>query len=340
MADHVLVVVGASAGGVEALQTLVAGLPARFPAAVLVVLHIPPEPPSQLHTILARAGSLPVALAEDGAAIIAGQIYVAPADRHLLVEGERLRVTRGPKENRMRPAVDVLFRSAAYSVGPQAIGVVLSGLLDDGTAGLWAIKDRGGVALVQAPQDALFASMPESALRHVAVDYTLAAADMPAVLAQLAYERGAARAETRPPEAMAIELAVGLEGNALQRGVMQLGPISPNTCPECHGVLVRIQEGPIVRYRCHTGHAFSLQTLLAEVNEEIDATLWNAIRAIEERILLLQEMEQVARERQELGTAEQCAAQAQATQRHVQQIRELVLSHTLFGRADDGDKAA
>jgi len=335
MADHALVVVGASAGGVEALQALIAGLPARFPAAVLVVLHIPAHPPSQLHAILARAGALPVTLAEDGEASLPGHIYVAPADRHLLVEGEQLRVTRGPKENRSRPAVDVLFRSAAYSVGPRAIGVVLSGMLDDGTAGLWAIKDRGGATVVQAPEDALFASMPESALAHVAVDYTLAAADMPAVLSQLAYERSTARPHARPPEAMGLEITIGLEGNALQGGVMQLGPVSPNTCPECHGVLVRIQEGPIVRYRCHTGHAFSLQTLLAEVNEEIDATLWNAVRAIEERILLLRELEQLAQERQDRATAQQYAAQAQTTAQHVQQIRQLVLSHSLFGQAPD-----
>jgi two-component system chemotaxis response regulator CheB len=335
MADHALVVVGASVGGVEALQSLVAGLPPQFPAAVLVVLHIPAHPPSQLHAILARAGALPVTTAEDGEAIVPGHIYVAPADRHLLVEGERLRVTRGPKENRLRPAVDVLFRSAAYTAGPRAIGVVLSGVLDDGTAGLWAIKDRGGAALVQSPQDALFASMPESALQHVAVDYTLAAADMPAVLSQLAHERGAARGHGRPSDAMGLEVAIGLEGNALQGGVMQLGPVSPNTCPECHGMLVRIQEGPIVRYRCHTGHAFSLQTLLAGVNEEIDATLWGAVRAIEERILLLREMELLAKERQDTATAQQYAAQAQATAQHVQQIRELVLSHSLFGQVPD-----
>lgn len=251
------------------------------------------------------------------------------------MEGERLRVTRGPKEHRSRPAVDVLFLSAAYSVGPRVIGVVLSGMLDDGTAGLWAIKDRGGAAVVQTPREALFASIPESALAHVAVDYTLAAADMPAVLSRLAHERSAARPHAHPPEAMGLEVTIGLEGNALQGGVMQLGPVSPNTCPECHGVLVRIQEGPIARYRCHTGHAFSLQPLLAEVNEEIDATLWNAVRAIEERILLLRELEQLAQERQDRATARQYAAQAQTAEQHVQQIRALVLSHSLFGQASN-----
>lgn len=335
MAERALVVVGASAGGVEALQTLIAGLPPTFPAAVLVVLHIPAHTPSHLHAILARAGMLPVMPAEDGAAILPGHVYVARHDRHLLVEGERLRLTRGPKENRMRPAVDVLFRSAAYSAGPRAIGVLLSGTLDDGTAGLWAIKDRGGVALVQSPEDALFASMPESALQHVVVDYSLPISDIPAVLTSLVREQRAAQEWLQASEAMELETAIALEGNALQRGVMRLGPVSGNTCPDCHGVLVRIQEGPIVRFRCHTGHAFSLQTLLAEVDEAIDTTLWGAVRAIEERILLLQELEQAARDQQDLVMAQECAAQARTTAQHVQKIRELVLSHTLFGRADE-----
>jgi two-component system chemotaxis response regulator CheB len=326
------VVVGASAGGVEALRVLIAGLPATFPAAVLVVLHIPAHTPSQLHSILARAGSLPVTSAEDGEAIVAGHVYVAPADRHLLVEVGYLRLTRGPKENRVRPAIDVLFRSAAYSLGPRVIGIVLTGMLDDGTAGLWAIKDQGGITLVQSPEDALHPSMPESALQHVAIDYTLPVAAMPALLTKIIYDTAGAIPHAESAEAMRIETRIALEGNGLKEGIMQLGPISPNTCPECHGVLVRMQEGSIVRYRCHTGHAYSLQTLLADVNEKIDTTLWNALRVIEERILLLREMEQTARAMQDNVTAQQCAEQAHATEQQVQRVRELVLNDALFGR--------
>jgi two-component system, chemotaxis family, protein-glutamate methylesterase/glutaminase len=336
MVHRDIVVVGASAGGVEALQALVAGLPATFPATVFVVLHIPAHTPSQLHTILARVATLPVTPAEDGQAIVPGRVYVARTDRHLLLEADRLRVTRGPKENRVRPAVDVLFRSAAYTFGPRVIGIVLSGMLDDGTAGLWAIKDQGGIALVQSPQEAQHASMPESALQHVEIDATLSVASMPAALVELTREPVNVPEPAVPYQALEIETRIALEGNALQGGIMQLGPVSPNTCPECHGVLVRIQEGAIVRYRCHTGHAFSLQTLLAEVNEEIDATLWGAVRAIEERILLLREMEQLARKQQDRATAQQCTELAEATGQQVQRIRELVLNHTLFGRPDSG----
>jgi two-component system chemotaxis response regulator CheB len=330
MAHRNIVVVGASAGGVTALQTLVAGLPTTFPATLLVVLHVPAHTPSQLHSILARVCALPVTAAEDGDPIIPGHVYVARTDRHLLLEADRIRVTRGPKENRMRPAVDVLFRSAAYTFGPQAIGIVLSGMLDDGTAGLWAIKDRGGVALVQSPEDAEHASMPQSAIQHVAVDAVLPAAAIPARLVELTRD-SFTRVSAAPAPEMQIETRIALEGNALQGGIMELGAVSSNTCPECHGVLVRIHEGAIVRYRCHTGHAFSLQTLLADVNEEIDATLWGALRAIEERILLLREMEELARANEDTHTAQECAQQAEDTERGVQPIRELVLNHSLFG---------
>ena len=163
-----IVVIGASAGGIEALSALLALLPADFPAAILVVVHISADSPGVLPSILARAGVLPVETAKDGVAILPGRVYVAPPDRHLLLEPGSIRVTRGPKENRFRPAIDPLFRSAAQAYGEQVIGVVLSGSLDDGTAGLWAIKDRGGLAIVQEPSEAAYPSMPLSALQYVA----------------------------------------------------------------------------------------------------------------------------------------------------------------------------
>jgi two-component system, chemotaxis family, protein-glutamate methylesterase/glutaminase len=334
MVHRDIVVVGASAGGVEALQTLIAGLPADFPAAVLMVLHMPAHSPSLLPGILARKGRLPITDAKDGEVPVPGRVYVASADRHLLLGPDCIRLSRGPKENRARPAVDVLFRSAAHNFGPRVIGIVLSGRLDDGTAGLWTIKDCGGLALVQSPEDADYASMPESALKHVKVDHTLPVADMPTLLVELT--RKAVHSDEQPmfPDRLAIETGIALESNALQEGVMQLGEISPNTCPECHGVLVRIKEGSIIRYRCHTGHAYSLETLLAEVNEEIDVTLVSAMRAIEERILLLEEMENIAREQHDTANSQKWAQQKQVTEQYVQGVRQLVLSHHLFGRTE------
>lgn len=324
-----VVVIGASAGGIEALKVLIAGLPERFPAAVLVALHISPHLPSQLDAVLRPTSRLPVKSAEDGEFVLAGHIYVASADRHLLMDsnGRRLRVTRGPKENRVRPAIDVLFRSAAYWLGPDVVGVVLSGNLDDGTAGLWAIKDRGGIAIVQSPEDAMYASMPESALRHVAVDHTLPVAEMPDLLVRLAQSPIRSGAVRSAGDVMKTEVTIALEGNALQEGVMQLGAISANTCPECHGVLVRIREGSLIRYRCHTGHAFSLETLLVEVNEEIDQTLWAALRALEERILLLRELEEAAGTRGDDVAAARYAGEGNGTAERAQRIREMVLAH-------------
>ena len=325
MPSRDIIVVGASAGGVEALQTLVSSLPASLPATILVVLHIPAHSPSHLHLILDRAGELPAMPASDGAPIVPGRVYVAVPDRHLLLEEDRIRVTRGPKENRARPAVDALFRSAAYAFGPRVIGVVLSGNLDDGTAGLWAIKDRGGIVLVQSPQEAQFPSMPESALQHVAVDHVLPVADMPSVISNLTRDNVMTGNYAPAPELMAEETHIALGEGGPQVGLLQPEDLSPNTCPECHGVLMRIREGPIVRYRCHTGHAFSVQTLLTGVNEEIDHTLADALRAVEERILFLREMEQLARANHDEATADRCARQADETEQRAQRIREITL---------------
>src|SRR5215211_1119499 len=183
-----IIVVGASAGGIEALRVLAGGLPADFPASLFVVLHTSPESPAMLPNILDRSGSLPALSPKDGDRIRPGTIYVAPPDRHLLIEPNRLRVTRGPKENRFRPAVDPLFRSAAETYGPRVIGVILTGYLDDGTAGLWNVKQRGGTTIVQDPADAVADSMPRSALKHVEVDHCVRLVQIPSLLVRLTHE--------------------------------------------------------------------------------------------------------------------------------------------------------
>jgi two-component system chemotaxis response regulator CheB len=328
--NHDIVVVGGSAGAIGVLKHLVRDLPKKFPAALLVVQHIPPNCPSQLAAILAQASPLPAKAAEDGESVRAGHIYVAPPDRHLLVESDRLRVTRGPKENRSRPAIDALFRSAAYSCGPRVIGIVLSGSLDDGTAGLWAIKDRGGITVVQNPTDAEHPSMPQSAMDHSTIDHVVAGHELTQLLNRITSDGSRAVTRVEAAKAMEIETRIALEGYALREGIMNLGPVSPNTCPECHGVLVRIQEGRIVRFRCHTGHAYSVETLLAEVNDEIDSSLWGTLRAIEERIMLLREMERLALARNDAAAARSHDTEAEATAKHVRVLRELVLDHQLF----------
>ena len=333
--NHPIVVIGASAGGVSALTTLVAGIPSDFAAAVYIVLHIPAQAPSRLHEILARHARLPVTAARDEDPIRAGHIVVAVADRHLMVDGEMIRVTRGPKESRVRPAIDVLFRSAAASFGPQVIGVVLSGTLDDGTAGLWAIKDRGGVALVQDPKTAEFPSMPESASRYVEVDAMLPIEELPSELVRRVRNMPAKEVTGPVPDRMKVENLIAREGNGLQAGSLELGDKSKYTCPECHGALVEIKEGKVVRFRCHTGHAFSIKSLLADVNDAIDSSLWDTLRAVEERILLLRQIEEMARLDGALTEADHSARHAEAAEERVELLRSMLMDGKIAGHLPD-----
>jgi two-component system chemotaxis response regulator CheB len=325
--------IGASAGGVEAMRTLFAGLPDDLPAAVLVVLHMPAHSPSRLDGVLTAVTRLPVEIARDGARLQPGHVYVASPDRHLLVEGQRLRLSRGPKECRVRPAIDVLFRSLAIGCGPMAAGVVLSGMLDDGTAGLWSLKEHGGRTLVQDPADAMHPSMPESAIEHVAVDTVASAGELARELAAWAHQAASSPASAPPAlEGHKVESTIASEANALQKGVLDLGVLSKFTCPDCHGVLVEIQEGRVVRFRCHTGHAFSIKTLLAEVNSAIDNGLWATLRAIEERLLLLRQLGELARQRGDVQEAERCEREADHLGKPIKAMRALVLDPHLFGQ--------
>jgi two-component system chemotaxis response regulator CheB len=316
------IVVGASAGGIRALRNLLRTVPPDLPAAILAVVHIPATGESVLPFVLGHAGPLPAKAAEDGEPLSKGNVYVAPPDRHLLVQHGRMRLTQGPRENRHRPSIDALFRSAAVDLGPRVIGVVLSGTLDDGTAGLWAVKDRGGVAVVQSPDEAEFRDMPRNALAHVDVDHELPVAEIGAKLAALAAQESPM--PTAVPPAMTAEAAIELNDNALSQGVLELGVPSSITCPECHGSLVEIREGSIVRFRCHTGHASSLHTLLAETEVAIEKSLWNTVRALEERSFLRQTMERRAREAGELGLAEQLAVDAARDREAAERVRRLV----------------
>lgn len=184
-----VIVIGASSGGIDALRTIASQLPADLPAAICVVIHVAPESPGSLHELFTRSSKVPTSTASDGESLKPGHIYFAPPDHHLLIGPGTLRLTRGPKENRFRPAIDTLFRSAAQAYGPKVVGVVLSGDLDDGTAGLLAVKEFGGIAVVQDPEEALFPSMPRSAREHVKVDYCLPVAEIAPLLVSLSRGR-------------------------------------------------------------------------------------------------------------------------------------------------------
>jgi len=329
-----IVVIGASAGGLETLRDLVARLPADFAAPIVIVVHLAPDSPEVLPDILSRSGPLPAVHVRNGDRLSAGRIYVAPADRHVVVEPGRLRLTRGPRENRFRPAVDPLFRSAAQVYGPLAIGVVLTGNLDDGTAGLWAIKQLGGVAIAQQPDDALFRSMPESAIRHVRVDYIVAAREVPELLVRLTSERVTVPAgPLAKPPSLDVEVRIAAEDNPVDAGVLALGEPSAFTCPECHGVLLQMHEGGRVRFRCHTGHGFSARSLVAEVNEQTDVALWNTIRAMQEGALLLETLGQHIQQHHGGGSSPAFAARAEELKRQAETLRQIAVSET----ADAGE---
>jgi two-component system chemotaxis response regulator CheB len=286
MAVPRIVVIGASSGGIEALRKLVPGLPRDFPAPICVVVHTAPEAVGVLDVLLRRAGALPASNAAAGERLQAGRIYVAPPDHHLLVEPGALHLSRGPKENRFRPAIDPLFRSAAQVYGPGAVGVILSGSLDDGTAGLRTIKQLGGIAVVQDPSDALYPSMPQSALNHIEVDHVVPVSDIAPLLTQLV-SRSLDEMPRRVPLEVEVEVKIAKEQSALDAGIGEIGVPSPFTCPECHGVLLRLKDASPLRFRCHTGHGYTADSLIAALNERIEDVLWTAVRTLQEGMLLL-----------------------------------------------------
>jgi len=260
---HDIIVVGASAGGVEALITLVQKLPANFPAALFVVVHFPAQSPSVLPRILNRAGPLPAAHARHEEVIQPGRIYVAVPDHHLLLHSGVVHVVRGPKENHCRPAIDPLFRSAAVAYGPRVIGVILSGSLGDGTAGLLTVKQRGGVAIVQDPVDALFPEMPRTALEYINADYVLPTAEIAPMLVRLAHEPVAEILSQIVSNNDKLEIALAEANMATIENEGRPSAPSVYACPDCGGTLWELQDGDLLRFRCRTGHAFSAESLLS-----------------------------------------------------------------------------
>ena len=288
---HNIIVIGASAGGVEVLRHIAAGLPSELKAAVFVVLHLPPGGTSVLPSILDRAGDLPAAHAVDGEAVEPGRIYVAPPDNHLLLDDGVVRLAAGPRENSHRPAIDPLFRSAATCYGPSAIGVILSGVLDDGTAGLAALKAAGGLTVVQNPEDALYPGMPRSAIDHVTPEHVVPGAAIAELLARLVEQAPGPVPDPPPePETVLEESFVAVDRGASDNP--QPGVPSGFTCPECSGALWETEEEGVVRFRCRTGHQYSLETLLSEQSGSIEAALWSALRALEERGAMLRRIAQ------------------------------------------------
>jgi two-component system, chemotaxis family, protein-glutamate methylesterase/glutaminase len=322
MAVRDIVVVGASAGGIEAVVELAGHLPRDFPGSLFVVIHFPGSASSTLPQILSRAGPLAARHAQDGEPIQTGRIYVAPPDLHMLLEAGHIRLSGGPKENGSRPAIDPLFRTAARSYGPRVIGVILSGNLNDGTAGLITIKQRGGVAMVQTLESALYPGMPTSAMEHLAVDYALPPGEIAELLSELAQQPVDAvevRALSNEVDPVDQQDEVGNEDRHTQPGIP-----STMSCPECHGVLWEMKDQELVRFRCRVGHAYSAEALLIHQSENLEAALWTALRALEEHSALSQRLASRAGSRGHARSASTFTEQAMDAEHHASVIRTVL----------------
>ena len=287
-----IVVVGGSAGALQPLMEMLRNVPSSIPASFFVVIHSSPDTPGMLVALLGKQSALTVAYAVDGARVEPGCVYVAPPDHHLLLEDGTMSITRGPRENGFRPAVDPLFRTAAAAHGGRVIGVVLSGGLDDGTRGLAAVKEAGGLAVVQQLDDVVATGMPSSAIRNVAVDHVVAAADLAPLLTRLigaaSLMKDRVMSEDHRPSDRAER---GL--HALERDGYPGSP-SAFTCPECGGALWELEKDKLTRFACHVGHSYTPDTLATGMAATLEAALWTALRALEENSAFLRRMEERA----------------------------------------------
>lgn len=318
-----VVVIGASAGGMEALSNLVSQFSADFPAPVLIVQHISADATGDiLLKALRQAGKLECKHAVQGDSIKAGYIYLAPSDHHILIHGDgKLQVTKGAQENRYRPSIDTLFRSAAVSFGNRLIGIILTGYLDDGTSGMVAIQRCGGTCIIQHPDDAKYPDMPLNAINQLDADYVIPVAEMGSVLVQLTSEKVKARQKVAPKDIL-IESRIAERVLSDLDAVNSLGEQVPFNCPGCGGVLWKIGTNKELRYRCHTGHAYTYKSLLAEQTNKIEETMWTALRMFEERRNLL-----ITYSKTQTGATARSARERSAlSQIHIDRIRAILIS--------------
>jgi two-component system chemotaxis response regulator CheB len=316
-----ILAIGASAGGVEALMTLARGFQKDLPASVLMTLHLSSEFRSSLDELLNMAGPLPAHFATHGESLHKGQIYIAPPNSHLLVDGDRAHLGRGPRENNSRPAIDPMLRSAAACCGSRVIGVVLTGTLGDGASGLWAVGQCGGLTVVQDPDDAAFADMPRAALEKIDPDHVAPLKDMPKLLDGLV--RQAAGAAVDVPDRIRAEVAIA-RGDESMIDMDRIGRRSVLSCPDCGGVMWEMDEGELTRFRCHVGHTYTAEHINLAIDDSLRRALGAAQRALEERVALTRKLHEQAIANGRRLTAANWGAKAEEYEREMQVIRAAI----------------
>jgi two-component system chemotaxis response regulator CheB len=318
-----IVAVGSSLGGVDATGQLLAALPADFPAAILVVLHVGANGKNLLADIFSSRSRLPIHTAKEGMRITRGCVYVAPADHHLIVVDEIVRLGHGPRENMSRPAIDPTFRSVALTYGPRAIGVILTGLLNDGSAGLADIKRCGGIAVVQNPREAVAADMPLGALAATEVDYRTSLSELPELLLTLVAQP--AESKQPPPPDIAIEVDIALGGTSDADVIKRVADPTTYSCPTCGGVLSEMRRRPPLRFRCQVGHAFTAETLMSSKEGSADEAMRLALRVLDERAHLSAQIARDARTHGRVAAARAHDSTAEQARESARVIREAML---------------
>jgi len=328
LSEHDIIVIGTSAGGLKALSAVLSELPADIGAAIFVVQHLAADHKSDLPRLLEDICDLPVTHPIDGATFETGHVYVAPPDHHLLVNADTVRVLRGPQENRFRPSIDALFRSAARSHGSRVIGVVLTGYLDDGTVGLQAIKKRGGIAVVQDPAEAAYPSMPRSALRYVKVDHSVPIAKVGPLLTRLVAKQPPAQKRYPLTPEIEIESKIAeqlMDTKEFLESVEEIGALTPYTCPDCHGAIWQLGEDEPLKLRCHVGHSFTGEVFTTAQSQSVENALWAAVRVMEEKVTFSRQLAARKRKQKLHKAAKSYEKQASALDDEVTTVRDLIV---------------
>ncbi len=319
MRNRNILAIGTSAGGFQALRSLARSFPVDFPASVLVTIHLPSHFRSELDRILSADGPLPAVFAEDGMALRSGRIYLAPSGCHMLLDGG-LSLGVGPRENNARPAIDPMLRSVAACCGSRAVGAVLTGTLGDGASGLWALKRCGGITVVQDPRDAAYSEMPAAALSLASPEHVVKMADLPSLLATCV--RQPPGEPVAVPDRVKLEVEIARSGRAGMSDLDGLGRRSVLTCPDCNGLMWEIDEGDLVRYRCHVGHTYTAELMASALDEGLRHALASGLRALEERASLARKLAHEARDKGRRRTAESWTHKAAETDREAEVIRD------------------